>query len=664
VNPKPARVTWPEPTANRTTSATLTLLVLLLLAGPLTGRALAAPSSCGPSGTHQICVSAPSSTLSGETTITITNSPNSGNVYVRWVPNGKSSIYLITRFGPSPATNDYSFVWPTQKYADGTGTLQVRAGSTSSSPVSISLTLSNGGIQSEPGNWSNFLPSPVWSGSSDPVVPAVGDGPDDGPTADAVSNAIAAANPPLFLFLGDVYDRGSHPEMRTAYGANSMDGGTGTLWGRFANLTQATVGNHEYLTANASPWRDYWHQRPKYVAFRFGGVLFLDLDSNTNFTPAGAGSAQYTYVKGILEDPNNPPPPCIVAFFHHPTLIKGGVNTSMLDMWQLLVSHGGDLVLNGHVHNMSQSVPLNDQVQAAQSGQPSMVQLVAGSGGHSLGGGSGGDSRFEWSKGSTPGILWLTLDGAASGGTATSLSWVFRDLSGSPLHTGHRNCGAPAPPPPGPIARVGQVGTVSNTFGVTTDTLSVPVGAAGVAQGDTVILGIAGQGTPTITAISDSRGNTYRVDAIRQYSGTGKCTVAIASAPVTTALVQGDTISVTLSVGNAWGFVAEDWSGLSSADQTGTADSNSTASTTVSVSTPGPTAQANEAAIAVACAAGQPGITAGGGYTLTADLKMAEGTAKRELGSEYQILSTTGVQTASFALGSALNWAAAIVTYS
>jgi hypothetical protein len=72
----------------------------------------------------------------------------------------------------------------------------------------------------------------------------VGDGPDDRPVANAVSDTVVAADPAVFLYLGDIYEQGTFAEERNHYGASSLDGTSGTLWGRLADRTQPTLGNH------------------------------------------------------------------------------------------------------------------------------------------------------------------------------------------------------------------------------------------------------------------------------------------------------------------------------------------------------------------------------------------------------------------------------------
>jgi hypothetical protein len=709
-------------------------------------EAAEAASACGNSGGHTLCVTAPAATLVGSTTITVTNTPNSGTVIATWVPSGKPATNLITRGQPSPQTGDYSFVWPTQKYLDGSGVLRIQFGSTSAASVQVSVTLQNGNtgdFQHSPADWANYLPG-AWMASNDPVLPAVGDGPSDEPEPNSVAAAIAATSPPLFLFLGDIYEKGTFTENLNVYGQNSMDGGGGSLWGTIGTVTQPTIGNHE--APNQTAWTDYWHNRPLYTSFRFGNVLFFDLASSA--TSMAAGSAQYNYVQSVLASTANPPPPCIVAFWHIPALHKDTINAGELAIWTLLADNGVDLVLNGHVHNMTQYRPLNDQLQLPTGGQATMVQLISGAGGHGLGGASSA-SRVEWTMGKKAGVLWLTLNGARNGGTPSSLSWAFKDRTGTVLHTGARDCGSgpvpPAPPSvtgfsptsgplgisvtidgsgfsgasdvqfngtsvgpgnftvnsdsqitatvpsgattgpisvvgPGgtgtsstdymvtvpPISRVGQIGSVSNISGGALDTLSVTVGPGGVAAGDTITVGVAAQGNVSIRSVTDTAGNSYQTDVLRQYSGgSNKCTSALASAFASTALAGGDRITVTVSSGNTWGFVAEEWSGLSATqpDQTGGADSADVPTTVVSVSTVGPTNQAVEVVYGLSCLGGWSGITAGSGYTLTADLKMSLGTTKRELGLEYMLTSSAGPQTATFSLSTARNWSAAIVTY-
>jgi hypothetical protein len=70
-----------------------------------------------------------------------------------------------------------------------------------------------------------------------------------------------------------------------------------------------------------------------------------------------------------------------------------------------------------------------------------MVQLIAGSGGHTLGN-TKIDSRTAWpsSPMKTAGAIFLRLVGAANGQQATGLSWEFRNKSGTVLRSGSTTC--------------------------------------------------------------------------------------------------------------------------------------------------------------------------------------------------------------------------------
>jgi hypothetical protein len=397
---------------------------------------VAASQTCGASGGHTICISLASTTLSGSTIVTVTNSPNSGTIFVTWTPNGKPATTLMQQLGPSALNGgaDYSFTWPTHKYLDATGALRVRYGGSNNTPVTVTVSLLNGNsttIQKEPADWASFLPPTTWSGSSDPVIAAVGDGAYGTMLPQTVVASIAAANPAVFIYLGDVYETGTYTELYSHYGALALDGATGSQWGTLAAITQPTVGNHE--KPSLAPWLDFWHQRPERVSFDFGGVRFIDVNSSGNMSP---GSSQYTFAQGLL---GPSAPACVVGVWHIPPILKNTNKAKIVPMWSLLANGGGDLVLNGHVHANAEYKPMDGNLLAGQPGSH-MVDLIAGSSGDSLGG-AGTDPRLAWKPPGQPiAVLYLTLNGAANGGIATSISWKYVSPSGTILRTGTISC--------------------------------------------------------------------------------------------------------------------------------------------------------------------------------------------------------------------------------
>ena len=390
---------------------------------------------CGVSNNHTICVTLPSTTLTGTANINVTNSPNNGRMFTHWLPNGGSQIYLRQTFVKDPVTNDYSFDWPTHKYLDATGILRLRSGSATATPVDIPVTLSNGNstdYQHNPNDWQSYLPGP-WTLSSDPIVAAVGDGSSDEPNSNRVAAFVDQSNPSHFLYLGDIYEQSTHTELINNYGFSALDSPSPTLWGRLADVTQPVLGNHDFKP-HLGDFADYWHGRPRYTKYNFGGVLFLNLDSNTSAS-FSQGSAQYQFVQSAL---TSGAPPCIIAYAHHPVLTGSTVNSSKLPMWQLLANNGADLYLVGHAHFMAEYQPLNADLQPGAGAH--LVEMISGAGGHNLAANGKSDLRQAFLRGGTLGGVFLTLNGAANGGTATSISWEWKDVNGSTLHSGSTTC--------------------------------------------------------------------------------------------------------------------------------------------------------------------------------------------------------------------------------
>jgi K319L-like, PKD domain/Calcineurin-like phosphoesterase len=451
-------------------------------------------SNCGSSGSHTVCVTVPDGPLVGETAVTITNSKNSGTVISTWMPSGSAAKTLIQAAGPYPSTNNYSFVWPTQKYLDASGILRVQYGSTSAAPVDVAVALSNGNtsdFQHSPNDWANFLPG-AWNGPDDPVVMAVGDGPSNEASSNAVAARLAAIDPPLFLFLGDVYETGTFAENLNHYGRSALDvPGGGTMWGTIADATQPTVGNHE--GPNQTEYIDYWHGRPLFTKFTFGGVLFLDLNSEASMSTS---SQQYKLVQAAITDPAAPA--CVVTYWHIPAIKGGSVKSSQRAMWSLLADNGGDLLLTGHEHSMAEYKPLDAGFNAGTA-DAHMVELIAGSGGHSLSSAVSDSSgqRVAWSKGKTAGVLAMTLNGAANGGSASSIGWTFQDVSGVGLRSGSVDCAKDNRSPTanaGPDQTVTIPGQATMQASVADDGLPNPPGALTVGWSQ-----VSGPGTATFT---------------------------------------------------------------------------------------------------------------------------------------------------------------------
>jgi hypothetical protein len=210
------------------------------------------------------------------------------------------------------------------------------------------------------------LPAAQPAGQSDPpeqepaaVVWAVGDGADGSAPAKRLAALIEGERPDRFLYLGDVYDRGTESEFRRNFAG---------VYGGLAPITQPTPGNHEWGLRRQG-YYPYWQgvkgrrQRPWY-RFRLAGWEVLSLNSEA---PHGPRSRQLRWLNDRLEGSEGD---CRIAFWHRPRFSAGvyGDDHSYEPFWRALEGRAR-MVLSGHDHNM--------QRFRAERG---IMQLVAGSG--------------------------------------------------------------------------------------------------------------------------------------------------------------------------------------------------------------------------------------------------------------------------------------------
>jgi hypothetical protein len=401
-----------------------------LVSGLLLGLVVAPASAvgiCGSSNGISICVSAPDGQLSGDVPIAVTVNGSVSDIkemIFQWGPSTSSTTQLLTDYEPP-----FGFTWRTDQYLDVTQFLNVRLKRLDDSiggPVSLQLTLENGNdtsVPQNPNDWQQMFQPRSFTG--DPVIAAVGDGGDGTVRSDEVAASILGSQAAILLYLGDLaYERGTPAELDANFGRSAFEPGGGVGWGKLSRFTRPTLGNHEVF--NLAAWRNYWHGRPDWETFVFGGVRFLNLNSEcASVGGCGSQSAQYAFVQSVLSTNTHE---CVVAYWHRPVLSSVDDNAEMRPIWALLADGGGDLVLNGHTHDMEAYAPLNASLEA---GGPDahMVELVSGAGGHYLTGVTDTDPRGVWQATKVAGAAYITAVGGGNG-DATRLDWAFRDRSG------------------------------------------------------------------------------------------------------------------------------------------------------------------------------------------------------------------------------------------
>jgi acid phosphatase type 7 len=143
-------------------------------------------------------------------------------------------------------------------------------------------------------------------------------------------------------------------------------------WGRLRGIMRPVPGNHEYRTAGAASYFDYFDgigapggpagDRDKgYYSFDVGAWHLVALNSECSDRPAlasgcAAGSAQEQWLRADLAAH---PATCTLAFLHHPLASSGiaEVNSALQPIWQALYDGGADVVLAGHDHAYERFAP-------------------------------------------------------------------------------------------------------------------------------------------------------------------------------------------------------------------------------------------------------------------------------------------------------------------
>ena len=238
------------------------------------------------------------------------------------------------------------------------------------------------------------------------------------------SNDSATANlldsiPGTVFTVGDnVQGNGTWSEFRNCYAPT---------WGRHWSRTRPSVGNHEYYTAGARPYFDYFGWRAGaygggYYSYNRGSWHIVALNSNCALVGGcGPFSPQGRWLRSDLAVN---PARCTLAYFHHPLYASGTGSDSpeVLPLWNMLYRRGADVIISAHAHRYERFAPITP------SGIPDPVngirQFIVGTGGEPGAGQSGpNDPNVQVKNIGTPGVLRVDL-------AAGSYSWQFVPIAG------------------------------------------------------------------------------------------------------------------------------------------------------------------------------------------------------------------------------------------
>jgi acid phosphatase type 7 len=231
------------------------------------------------------------------------------------------------------------------------------------------------------------------AGTGSPTGPTV-PGPSPGNPAPAPSG------PETFVGAGDIAICGGNAEAT----ARQLDGIGGTVftlgdnayasgttadfqncyeptWGRHKSRTRPTPGNHDYATAGASSYFEYFgfNAGPPglgYYSFPLGAWHIISLNSNV---ATDGGSAQAAWLRADLAANANTK--CTLAYWHHPLFSSGpnGNSEFMREIYRILYNANTDVVLAGHEHSYERFGP--QDADGRLDTVRGMRQFVVGTGG-------------------------------------------------------------------------------------------------------------------------------------------------------------------------------------------------------------------------------------------------------------------------------------------
>jgi hypothetical protein len=332
--------------------------------------------------------------------------------------------------------------------------------------------------------------------SGDPVLVGAGDIAYCGNDNDEATAELLDNMPGTVVTLGDnAYDSGSLSQYTDCYGPT---------WGRHKARTTPVPGNHDYVTASATGYFNYFgaaagDPTEGYYDYTLGAWHVIVLNSNCNaIGGCAAGSPQELWLRNVLAKSTAQ---CTVALWHHPRFSSGtthGSNAAMQPFWQALYDYGADVVLNGHEHLYERfGMQRPDGTADAVYG---LREITVGTGGRSSYAVSTTPAPNSDVRGRPFGVLKMILHD-------DSYSWEFTPVAGQTFtDSGTSAChGAPGtapelpppPPPPPPGSGIGVVGSTSD--GSSTGRSSISLARpAGTAVNDVLVASIATNADATI----------------------------------------------------------------------------------------------------------------------------------------------------------------------
>jgi acid phosphatase type 7 len=222
--------------------------------------------------------------------------------------------------------------------------------------------------------------------------------------SDSKTARLVGKIPGTVFTLGDsAYPDGTREQFRDCYDPT---------WGKYKKRTRPTAGNHDYHTAGAKPYFNYFRWRagrPRgYYSYDRGAWHIVALNSNCE----EVGGCDWRSAQGrwLSTDLDRHRGRCTLAYFHHPLYASGSGYDSpkVKPFWHILYNHHADAILNGHAHRYERFARITPSGE--RSSARGIRQFIVGTGGAPGGTQHGPDEpRVQAKKVDAPGVLKLHL---------------------------------------------------------------------------------------------------------------------------------------------------------------------------------------------------------------------------------------------------------------
>jgi hypothetical protein len=184
-------------------------------------------------------------------------------------------------------------------------------------------------------------------------------------------------------------------------------------WGRVKDRTRPAPGNHEFHSAGAAYYFQYFGAAAGapskgYYSYELGSWHIVVL--NSECFEAGGCDKDSAQGKWLSEDLAAHPVACALAYFHKPLFSSGGAHgddLSVKPLWDALYEANGDVVVSGHDHDYERFAPQTPEGKADVA--RGIREFVAGTGGKNHRPFSAPHANSEVRDTTAFGVLKLTL---------------------------------------------------------------------------------------------------------------------------------------------------------------------------------------------------------------------------------------------------------------